>query len=195
MCDINCKCLLSTCFLLLCRCLIRPVSVLSQRCRSLSLFFIDLYVLNVIPPQRAHRYLVSKGKSSSDLRQFKSQLNLIWFHLYHRQRNAGWEAPRQTPADHHVVKSVCVDRKRSRDLLQLCEGLFMICCWSRILFACGISKCSQPGLKWVRACICWWDQIWIRNRRFSQLDPVLPAGEKQPLGLQRLQGQGPWLSE
>lgn len=95
----------------------------------------------------------------------------------------------------NIIKSVCVDGKQSRDLLQLCEGLFVSCCWSNILFPCGISKRSQPGLKWIRACFCWWDQIWIRNRRFSQLDPVLPAGEKQPLGLQRIQGQGPWLSE
>ncbi|XP_068169592.1 uridylate-specific endoribonuclease C [Antennarius striatus] len=39
--------------------------------------------------KRAHRYLVTKGKSSSNLRQFKNQLKLIWFHLYHRQRNTG----------------------------------------------------------------------------------------------------------
>ncbi|XP_068595788.1 uridylate-specific endoribonuclease C [Brachionichthys hirsutus] len=42
--------------------------------------------------KRAHRYLVNKGKSSSNLRQFKSQLSLIWFHLYHRQRNAGMDS-------------------------------------------------------------------------------------------------------
>ncbi|XP_073328441.1 uridylate-specific endoribonuclease C [Pagrus major] len=53
--------------------------------------FLDA-VLQTEVMKRAHRYLVSKGKSSSDLRQFKSQLNLIWFHLYHRQRNAGLDS-------------------------------------------------------------------------------------------------------
>lgn len=68
---------------------------------------IDVYDINVFPPQRAHKYLVSKGKSSSNLRHFKSQLHLIWFHLYHRQRNTGWDAETscQTPADDHVIKS------------------------------------------------------------------------------------------
>lgn len=37
--------------------------------------------------KRAHQYLVSKRLSNSDVRQFKNQLNLIWFHMYHRQRN------------------------------------------------------------------------------------------------------------
>lgn len=50
-----------------------------------------------VSPQRAHKYLVSKGKSSSNLRLFKSQLHLIWFHLYHRERTTGWD----------VVKRVC----------------------------------------------------------------------------------------
>uniref|UniRef100_A0A3Q2QFF0 Uridylate-specific endoribonuclease n=1 Tax=Fundulus heteroclitus TaxID=8078 RepID=A0A3Q2QFF0_FUNHE len=50
--------------------------------------FLDA-VLETQVMKRAHQYLVSKGKSSSDSRQFKSQLNLIWFHLYHRQRNTG----------------------------------------------------------------------------------------------------------
>uniref|UniRef100_A0A1A7YK02 Uridylate-specific endoribonuclease n=1 Tax=Iconisemion striatum TaxID=60296 RepID=A0A1A7YK02_9TELE len=50
--------------------------------------FLDA-VLETQVMKRAHQYLVSKGKSSSDLRLFKSQLNLIWFHLYHRQRNTG----------------------------------------------------------------------------------------------------------
>lgn len=53
--------------------------------------FLDA-VLQTEVMKRAHRYLVSKGKSSSDLRQFKSQLNLIWFHLYHRQRTAGLDS-------------------------------------------------------------------------------------------------------
>lgn len=66
---------------------------------------IDVYDINVISPQRAHKYLVSKGQSSSNLRQFKSQLHLIWFHLYHRQRNMGWDAKTscQTPADHVMI--------------------------------------------------------------------------------------------
>lgn len=50
--------------------------------------FLDA-VLETEVMKRAHGYLVSKGKSSSDVTLFKSQLNLIWFHLYHRQRNAG----------------------------------------------------------------------------------------------------------
>ncbi|KAG7455901.1 hypothetical protein MATL_G00246000 [Megalops atlanticus] len=39
--------------------------------------------------KRAHRYLVSKGKSRSDLRLFKNQLYDIWFRLYHRDRSGG----------------------------------------------------------------------------------------------------------
>ncbi|KAM3869975.1 uridylate-specific endoribonuclease C [Diretmus argenteus] len=50
--------------------------------------FLDA-VLETEVMKRAHRFLVSKGRSRSDLRQFKSQLYLIWFHLYHRDRNAG----------------------------------------------------------------------------------------------------------
>uniref|UniRef100_A0A3Q3F0Y1 Uridylate-specific endoribonuclease n=1 Tax=Labrus bergylta TaxID=56723 RepID=A0A3Q3F0Y1_9LABR len=42
--------------------------------------FLDA-VLETEVMKRAHRYLVSKGKSSSILRLFKSQLHLIWFHL------------------------------------------------------------------------------------------------------------------
>ncbi|XP_020513229.2 uridylate-specific endoribonuclease C [Labrus bergylta] len=49
--------------------------------------FLDA-VLETEVMKRAHRYLVSKGKSSSILRLFKSQLHLIWFQLYRRQRNA-----------------------------------------------------------------------------------------------------------
>lgn len=45
-------------------------------------------IINV-SPQRAHQYLVTEGQSSSDLRLFKNQRHLIWFHLYHRQRNTG----------------------------------------------------------------------------------------------------------
>ncbi|KAM3609422.1 uncharacterized protein V6R79_014623 [Siganus canaliculatus] len=50
--------------------------------------FLDA-VLETEVMKRAHRYLVSKGKSSTNLRQFKNQLRLIWFNLYHRQRNTG----------------------------------------------------------------------------------------------------------
>nr|XP_020482558.1 poly(U)-specific endoribonuclease-C-like [Labrus bergylta] len=46
--------------------------------------FLDA-VLETEVMKRAHRYLVSKGKSSSILRLFKSQLHLIWFQLYRRQ--------------------------------------------------------------------------------------------------------------
>ncbi|XP_018519676.1 LOW QUALITY PROTEIN: uridylate-specific endoribonuclease C [Lates calcarifer] len=53
--------------------------------------FLDA-VLQTEVMKRAHRYLVSKGQSSSDLRLFKNQLNLIWFHLYHRQRNTGLDS-------------------------------------------------------------------------------------------------------
>ncbi|XP_023254088.1 poly(U)-specific endoribonuclease-C-like, partial [Seriola lalandi dorsalis] len=49
-------------------------------------------VIHVISPQRAHRYLVSKGQSSANLRLFKSQLKLIWFNLYRRQRNTGLDS-------------------------------------------------------------------------------------------------------
>nr|XP_057932187.1 uridylate-specific endoribonuclease C [Doryrhamphus excisus] len=50
--------------------------------------FLDA-VLETEVMKRAHRYLVTKGQSSSDVRHFKSQLHLIWFHLYYRQRNTG----------------------------------------------------------------------------------------------------------
>ncbi|XP_051916975.1 uridylate-specific endoribonuclease C [Hippocampus zosterae] len=50
--------------------------------------FLDA-ILETEVMKRTHRYLVSKGQSSSNLRDFKSQLRLIWFHLYHRQRNTG----------------------------------------------------------------------------------------------------------
>ncbi|XP_047453493.1 uridylate-specific endoribonuclease C [Mugil cephalus] len=53
--------------------------------------FLDA-VLQTAVMKRAHKYLVSKGQSSSDLRLFKNQLNLIWFHLYHRLRNAGLDS-------------------------------------------------------------------------------------------------------
>ncbi|XP_061773470.1 uridylate-specific endoribonuclease C-like [Nerophis ophidion] len=50
--------------------------------------FLDA-VLDTEVMKRAHRYLVTKGQSSSDVRVFRSQLHLIWFHLYYRQRNNG----------------------------------------------------------------------------------------------------------
>ncbi|KAF7661061.1 hypothetical protein LDENG_00269160 [Lucifuga dentata] len=53
--------------------------------------FLDA-ILETEVMKRAHQYLVSKGQSNSDLRQFKSQLYLIWFHLYHRERTAGFDS-------------------------------------------------------------------------------------------------------
>ncbi|XP_034444573.1 poly(U)-specific endoribonuclease-C [Hippoglossus hippoglossus] len=53
--------------------------------------FLDA-VLQTEVMKRAHQYLVSKGQSRSDLRQFKNQLKLIWFNLYHRQRNTGMDS-------------------------------------------------------------------------------------------------------
>ncbi|XP_059191589.1 uridylate-specific endoribonuclease C [Centropristis striata] len=53
--------------------------------------FLDA-VLQTAVMKRAHKYLVSKRQSSQDLRVFKNQLRLIWFHLYHRQRNAGLDS-------------------------------------------------------------------------------------------------------
>lgn len=37
----------------------------------------------------AHKYLVRKGQSPSDVSQFKRQLYDIWFRLYHRDRSGG----------------------------------------------------------------------------------------------------------
>lgn len=85
-------------------------------------------VINVTPSQRAHKYLVSKGKSSSNLIHFKNQLRLIWFHLYHRLRNAGWGVLTNTSTWARSLKQ-SVYRKQSRDLLQQ-RCLF----WSNILF-------------------------------------------------------------
>lgn len=53
--------------------------------------FLDA-VLQTEVMKRTHRYLVSKQKSSANLRLFKNQLNLIWFHLYRRQRNSGLDS-------------------------------------------------------------------------------------------------------
>ncbi|XP_063354058.1 uridylate-specific endoribonuclease C-like [Pelmatolapia mariae] len=49
-------------------------------------------IISDVSPQRAHQYLVTESQSSSDLRLFKNQLHLIWFHLYHRQRNTGLDS-------------------------------------------------------------------------------------------------------
>ncbi|XP_034412203.1 poly(U)-specific endoribonuclease-C-like isoform X1 [Cyclopterus lumpus] len=40
----------------------------------------------------AHKYLVSKGQSSSEPGQFKRQLYDIWFRLYHRDRSGGQDS-------------------------------------------------------------------------------------------------------
>ncbi|XP_053478874.1 uridylate-specific endoribonuclease C [Ictalurus furcatus] len=50
--------------------------------------FLDA-ILDTAVMKRAHQYLVKKGKSKSDLRQFKSQLYYMWFRLYHRDRTGG----------------------------------------------------------------------------------------------------------
>ncbi|TRY87862.1 hypothetical protein DNTS_030010 [Danionella cerebrum] len=50
--------------------------------------FLDA-VLETAVMKRAHQYLIGKGKSHSDQRQFKSQLYYMWFRLYHRERNGG----------------------------------------------------------------------------------------------------------
>lgn len=99
-------------------------NILHQSCRVC----VDVSVINVTPSQRAHKYLVSKGKSSSNLIHFKNQLRLIWFHLYHRQRNAGWGVLTNTSTWARSLKQ-SVYRKQSRDLLQQ-RCLF----WSNILF-------------------------------------------------------------
>ncbi|XP_062860820.1 uridylate-specific endoribonuclease C [Trichomycterus rosablanca] len=49
-------------------------------------------ILQTAVMKRAHQYLVRKGKSSSDLRQFKNQLYYMWFRLYHRDRNGGQDS-------------------------------------------------------------------------------------------------------
>ncbi|XP_029289214.1 uridylate-specific endoribonuclease C [Cottoperca gobio] len=53
--------------------------------------FLDA-VLETEVMKRAHKYLVSKTQSSSVLRQFKSQLRLIWFNLYRRKRHSGLDS-------------------------------------------------------------------------------------------------------
>ncbi|KAI5623907.1 poly(U)-specific endoribonuclease-C precursor, partial [Silurus asotus] len=50
--------------------------------------FLDA-ILNTAVMKKAHQYLVGKGKSNSDLGEFKTQLYNIWFRLYHRERNGG----------------------------------------------------------------------------------------------------------
>ncbi|XP_076841105.1 uridylate-specific endoribonuclease C [Brachyhypopomus gauderio] len=56
--------------------------------RSENNAFLDA-ILNTAVMKRAHQYLVSKGKSNSDMVLFKNQLYLIWFQLYHRDRKGG----------------------------------------------------------------------------------------------------------
>lgn len=53
--------------------------------------FLDA-VLETEVMKRAHQYLVSKGKSSSDRRLFRSQLYVVWFRLYSRQRQFGLDS-------------------------------------------------------------------------------------------------------
>nr|XP_020446964.1 poly(U)-specific endoribonuclease-C-like [Monopterus albus] len=50
--------------------------------------FIDA-ILETAVMKCAHKYLVKKGQSPSDLGQFKRQLYDIWFRLYHRERGGG----------------------------------------------------------------------------------------------------------
>ncbi|XP_013860935.1 uridylate-specific endoribonuclease C [Austrofundulus limnaeus] len=64
--------------------------VTSEELTEISLFLDAVLQTDVM--KRAHQYLVSKRQSSSDLRLFKNQLNLIWFHLYRRQRNSGMDS-------------------------------------------------------------------------------------------------------
>ncbi|XP_030586875.1 uridylate-specific endoribonuclease C [Archocentrus centrarchus] len=64
--------------------------VTADELTEMSLFLDAILETQVM--KRAHQYLVRKGQSSSDLRLFKNQLNLIWFHLYHRQRNTGLDS-------------------------------------------------------------------------------------------------------
>lgn len=49
--------------------------------------FIDAIISTKVM-KRAHQYLVSKGKSSSDEKQFKQQLYDLWFKLYRRTRES-----------------------------------------------------------------------------------------------------------
>lgn len=64
--------------------------VTSDELTEISLFLDAVLQTEVM--KRAHRFLVSKGQSNADLRLFKTQLNLIWFHLYRRQRNTGLDS-------------------------------------------------------------------------------------------------------
>lgn len=67
----------------------------TERVTTEELGEMNLFLDAVVDTQvmkRAHQYLVSKGQSSSNLREFKNQLILIWFQLYHRQRNTGLDS-------------------------------------------------------------------------------------------------------
>ncbi|KAM4619290.1 uridylate-specific endoribonuclease C [Polymixia lowei] len=61
--------------------------VTTEELRENNLFLDAVLMTKVM--KHAHKYLVRKGQSSSDLRQFRSQLYLIWFRLYHRERSGG----------------------------------------------------------------------------------------------------------
>lgn len=45
----------------------------------------------------------------------------------------------------------------------------------------------KGGLQWIRACVCWGNQVRPRNHGSSQLGPVLSAGETKSSWLQGLQ--------
>ncbi|KAG7217406.1 hypothetical protein INR49_021573 [Caranx melampygus] len=64
--------------------------VTTEELTEISLFLDAVLQTEVM--KRAHRYLVRKGQSSANLRLFKNQLNLIWFQLYHRERNRGLDS-------------------------------------------------------------------------------------------------------
>lgn len=149
-------------------------SVVGMRQSTAGFAWINLMVFS----QRAHMYLVSKGQSSSDLRMFKNQLDLIWFHLYHRQRNSGWDTMTSWLLNSTV--SVCESR----------ESVSSSCLPPPTKL-----NHHQAGLLWIWTCVCWWDENRNRNHWLSQLAPVLPARKKQTLGLQRLLGQGVRFSE
>lgn len=105
------------------------------------------------------------------------------------------ETQRELHKHQQIITSICwIYYKISRDLLRLCKSYVIVL---KCIF-CSVSlfqNIHQPGFLWIRACVCWRDKIWIRNHWFPQLGPVLPARKKHALGLQRIQGQGSWLSE
>ncbi|KAF7662587.1 hypothetical protein LDENG_00231900 [Lucifuga dentata] len=62
-------------------------TVTSQELKENELFLDAILETDVM--KCAHKYLVGKGQSPSDQKQFKKQLYDIWFHLYHRERSGG----------------------------------------------------------------------------------------------------------